>query len=70
MAYAQDHSLTDLVMEAKLAAAQDVLLSEEERRATKLWILKIVKQSANDADTACVALAEYVLSGDRPHELF
>jgi hypothetical protein len=70
LAYAGDHNLGELVVEAKLAATQDVLLSDEERHATKVWILKIVKQSASDPDTACVALAEYILSGDRPHELF
>jgi hypothetical protein len=70
LAYAEGHSLDGLVMEAKLSAQQDALVTSEEQRATKLWIRDVVVQASADEHTARVALAEYILSGQRPVDWF
>jgi hypothetical protein len=74
--YANSHSLRDLVREARMRVRQDPLLDENEpmRRRLQAWILQTVEEvtaaggSADDFD-ARAALADFVLSGQPPHEV-
>jgi hypothetical protein len=63
---ANTKSITELAPQAKLAINQDALMTVEEKRLTKEWLLKVIQeaQAGNDLDQRA-AIADFILSGQR-----
>jgi len=60
-------TLTELGQEAKLAIDQDALMTPDEKRAYKEWLLKVLQegQAASDDADQRNAIADFILSGRR-----
>jgi hypothetical protein len=58
-------SVAQLAARAKLSIEQDALLSPEEKRSRKGWLLKVLKDTETSDFDKQLVLADYVLSGQR-----
>ncbi|HKP88780.1 MAG TPA: hypothetical protein VJT75_02280 [Thermoleophilaceae bacterium] len=68
LAYANAHTLAQLVTEAKLQVTQDQLLNDDDKKRLKGWILALANKGGDDLDDRA-ALADYIKSGFPPSDL-
>lgn len=65
LAYARSNSLADLATEVRLTIDQDALITAEEKRAAKKWLLDVLNDASPELDRKA-ALSNFIKSGDRP----
>jgi hypothetical protein len=68
--YAEKHSLSQLIIDARLRIGQDELMTSDEETAATAWLLKMIKQARQDEETTKIALADFVLSGKSPRSVW
>jgi hypothetical protein len=66
---AQGKELPDLLAQAKLSVEQDQLLTPEEKRSRKEWLLKVAQDSSTPDAEKKAAVADYILSGQRSSDI-
>ena len=65
MQLASTETLSSLGARAKLSIEQDALLSSDDKRTAKTWLLNVVKDANSTEDDKRAALADFILSGQR-----
>jgi hypothetical protein len=69
IALATASTLAELTRRARLCIEQDALLSQEEKRSHKIWLLKAIADPESSDEDKRTALADYVLSGHRSSDV-
>ena len=62
-------SLSELATQAKLYIEQDQLLSADEKRSRKAWLLRVLQDTETPDDDKRSTLADYILSGQRSSDV-
>lgn len=62
---ASGKSLTELATQAKLNIEQDQLLTADEKRSRRDWLLRLVKDAETSDEDKRAFIADYILSGQR-----
>jgi hypothetical protein len=66
---AAQNTLAQLVSQAKLDIEQDQLLSAEEKRLRKAWVLRVFQDANASDEDKRATLADYLLSGQRSSDI-
>lgn len=62
---ASGKSLNELATQAKLSIEQDQLLTADEKRSRRDWLLRLVKSTETSDEDKRAFIADYILSGQR-----
>jgi hypothetical protein len=66
---AKETPLEDLLSRARLSIEQDVLLDPSDKRAAKAWLLRVVQDDHATAPEKALALADFILSGQKSSDV-
>jgi hypothetical protein len=66
---ANGKTLKDLMTQARLNIEQDQLLTADEKRSRKAWLLKVVDDATTEEADKRAVVADYILSGQRSSDI-